>query len=313
MIHIIVFSFNRALQLHTLLKSFVRHWKNPAYKVSVLYNTSDDFFQKGYDTLIEKFQNNNNIVFYKESKFDGYKLSDFLNLRNIKHYFDTRSIRKPKSNFRSLLLSILSDRESELCMFMTDDAMYIDDVNIDEVQLNWVNNSSQSNQYVLRLGEHTNDRPATTHINNGHIEWKCSEHIFNSVWGYTFSVDAHIYSRSLIIKYLKKYIFANPNTLEGIIAYRMYSNRDADNARCVLSPKLLSFPINMVQDVEDNESCCVDVRYLNQMYLDGYELIYPVPDCIQYFQVYPAYLMFQKGDLVKKVEIGKPSHDNNCK
>lgn len=312
MIHIIVFSFNRALQLDTLLTSFIRHWKSPTYKVSILYNTSDDFFQKGYSILKEKYGGNNNISFYKETNFDGYKLTDFLNIRNIKHYLDTKSIRKPKSNFRSLLLSILSDNDAELCMFMTDDAMYIDDVNIEKEHLDWIKQTPYSNQYVLRFGEHTNNRPATTKIANGNVEWKCSEHIFDSVWGYTFSVDAHIYTKSLIVKYFKKYIFANPNTLEGIIADRMYCNHDADNARCVLSPKLLSFPINMVQDVANNESCCVDITYLNQMYLDGYELTYPIPEHIQFFQVYPTYLEFKKGDIKKRIEIGKPTYDNKC-
>ena len=51
MIHIIIFSFNRALQLEALLSSIQCHWQKTNYKLSVLYNTSGDDFQKGYDIL----------------------------------------------------------------------------------------------------------------------------------------------------------------------------------------------------------------------------------------------------------------------
>ena len=55
MIQIIIFSFNRALQLDTLLRSLVMHWKSPDYCVDIIYNSSDDFFQNGYDILIGKY------------------------------------------------------------------------------------------------------------------------------------------------------------------------------------------------------------------------------------------------------------------
>lgn len=55
MIHIIIFSFNRALQLEALLSSIQCHWQKTNYKLSVLYNTSGDDFQKGYDILQKEY------------------------------------------------------------------------------------------------------------------------------------------------------------------------------------------------------------------------------------------------------------------
>ena len=46
---IIIFSFNRALQLEALLASLRKFWKRPAVSVTVIYNTSDETFQKGYN------------------------------------------------------------------------------------------------------------------------------------------------------------------------------------------------------------------------------------------------------------------------
>lgn len=37
MLQIIIFSFNRAIQLDTLLSSFVEYWKNPSYQVDIIY------------------------------------------------------------------------------------------------------------------------------------------------------------------------------------------------------------------------------------------------------------------------------------
>lgn len=35
-LHIIIFSFNRALQLDTLIRSLKAKWKNPTYKIDVV-------------------------------------------------------------------------------------------------------------------------------------------------------------------------------------------------------------------------------------------------------------------------------------
>jgi hypothetical protein len=53
MIQIIIFSFNRALQLDTLIASIAEKWQAPKYKIDVIYNTSDKDFQKGYDKDVE--------------------------------------------------------------------------------------------------------------------------------------------------------------------------------------------------------------------------------------------------------------------
>ena len=56
MLQIIIFSFNRALQLDTLLTSLVEHWKSPDYCVDVLYNTTDEEFEKAikeFESLID--------------------------------------------------------------------------------------------------------------------------------------------------------------------------------------------------------------------------------------------------------------------
>lgn len=68
---IITFSFNRSLQLDTLLYSVLSHWKSPAFTLDVVYNTSSKEHQKGYDKLIEKMETQPHIAFHKEQEFVG--------------------------------------------------------------------------------------------------------------------------------------------------------------------------------------------------------------------------------------------------
>ena len=67
MLQIIVFSFNRALQLNTLLCSMTRCIEPENYTVDILYNVSSAEFAKGYDKLKECNKSNNHIHFIKEN------------------------------------------------------------------------------------------------------------------------------------------------------------------------------------------------------------------------------------------------------
>ena len=297
MLQVIIFSFNRAMQLDTLLKSFCKHWRNPAYQVNVIYNTSNDFFQEGYRLLMDKFKNNTAISFYKETNgCRPYQLLEILgNLRNAKRFFQNPRIRNPKTNFRPLLIELMEQSKAREVMFMTDDAMYINDVQIEESVIQWLESSPKHRQISLRLGMGMNNQPKNVNIgSDGLIRWRMSDVSHMTNWGYRFSVDAHIYDKHLILEYYKKHIFINPNTLEGYIEDRLFKNALVDEACCFQKPMLLSFPINMVQKDANNEHLDVDCEKLNQMYLDGYVLVYPIPKHVDMFQVYPQSLIFYK-------------------
>lgn len=203
MLQIIIFSFNRAIQLDTLLTSFCEHWKSPTYHIDVIYNTSNEFFQEGYRLLMGKFNSNININFHKES--DGckpYQLSEIFRLRNAKRCFLNPRIRKPKTNFRPLLIKIMTQCQAKEVMFMTDDAMYVNDVQITDAMIKWLEASPKHRQISLRLGVGMNNQPDNIRVGcDGLIKWRMNdvEHMTN--WGYRFSVDAHIYDKELILNF----------------------------------------------------------------------------------------------------------------
>ena len=297
MLQIIIFSFNRALQLDTLLTSLVEHWKSPEYCVDVLYNTTDEEYGKAYQVVQDKFASYP-IRYHRESAFaDNPKARMFLVWDNIKRYLKYDCLRHPKSDFRSLLIKTIKDNPCRHLMFMTDDAMFIKDVNIQPFVFQWIDERPDSRQFILRIGEGMNNQPyGIVRKVDGYMSWNMYDAPMMTNWGYNFSVDAHIYSKDTIAKVFDRIWFVNPNTLEDPVCRALRAGNLMGEAMSYDSPALLSFPINMVQSVAKNETMGVDCRMLNRRYLDGYTMKYPVPGTISHFQVYPDYLRLFKGD-----------------
>lgn len=305
MLQIIVFSFNRALQLDTLLATMLEHWKSPKFTLDVIYNTSSPDYQKAYNLLISKMKPYSNIKFHKEEVCSpSVSIKELANAHNLKFWFNN-SIRskKIKTNFRQLCISILEKTSAEHVMFMTDDAMFIDDVAIGSNTLKWISQDTLHNQYSLRVGIGMDDKDAHYIDNGDYLEWNFDKEKGSTNWGYHFSVDAHIYSKDVVLRLFNNLLFANPNTLEG--PCREYARRRGwlNNGRGPRHTKLLSFPINMVQTVSSNETLGVSIEKMNQYYLDGYTMRYPIPEKPNHFQHYPHTLFFYKGEEHKEINM----------
>lgn len=295
-LQIIVFSFNRALQLDTLLSSIIKHWKSPSYNIDIVYNSTTVKFQDGYDKLRAKFRAYSNILFHKESNVCPDKVNYLLllNYFNFLQWRDFTVTRHPKTNFKSLVIDLMIKNKKKFIMFLTDDAMFVNDVAIDTKHFEWMNNNPLHNQISLRVGVGLDDSESHYKNNGKFLSWNFAKEKSSTNWGYRFSVDAHIYDKKIIIKLLKRNIFVNPNTLEGPVCCDAIRHGLLENGRGFVRPSLLSFPINMVQSVVENKTMGVPIEMLNQYYLDGYTLRYPIPDKPNHFQQYPETLIMEK-------------------
>lgn len=304
MLQIIIFSFNRALQLDTLIMSITRRWQSPVYNIDIVYNTSDCEFQKGYDLLIKKYRQNKNIFFYKESPVkDIYSFMEKINIRNFVAYNKNKKHFTPKTNFRSLCNHLLKRDKNEFVMFLTDDAMFIENVCIENTIFDWIKDKPASRQFSLRLGNGMNNQGENVRKEGNYLCWEFHKNARNTNWGYPFSVDAHIYYKESVIKLFTKYIYCNPNTLEGFINAQVYRDMLFEEGRANVKCSLLSYPINMVQTVIKNETLGIDCKMLNDMLLDGYTMKYPIPDAYDTFQQYPTYLYFEKDGVITRKDI----------
>lgn len=304
MLQTIIFSFNRALQLDTLITSMIENWQNPQYCIDVIYNTSDQEFQKGYDILIDKYSKYKNIKFNKESGIrDIIGIKELLNIRNFIAYNKNKKKFTPKSNFRSLCIDLLKKDKNEFIMFLTDDAMFIDKVKIENEVFNWIKEAPSKRQFSLRMGMGMNGPVNQIEKKGTYLTWDFHKNSRGTNWGYPFSVDAHIYHKKPTVKLFEKYIFCNPNTLEGFINAQVYRKMLFEEGMSYMKCKLLSYPINMVQTVEKNETLGVDCKMLNNLLLDGYTMKYPVPENYDCFQQYPDNILLFKDGIESKKEL----------
>lgn len=298
MLQIIIFSFNRAIQLDALIASYKRFWKTPVCKIDVVYNTSSADFQRGYDKLIERYASDHNIEFHKEHKAEfNYACKEIVNPYNLRKLLNHKYLRHPKTDFRPLVNSIMKQSPMDMVMFMTDDSLFIEDVTIPEYVFEWIREEPSLRQFSLRIGEGMNNQPASGVTHSGNLlEWNMNAMPKNTNWGYQFSVDAHVYSKDKILKLYETYLFCNPNSLEGYLCNMIRKRGWFNEAKAFRQAKLLSFPINMVQQVEDNESMGVSTEMMNDYYLKGYSLEYRMPSEMDTFQVYPDEIYFIKGE-----------------
>lgn len=286
MIHIIIFSFNRAMQLETLLRSIHQYWGSTPHEVSVLYNTTKDAYQKGYEMLAAEYDS---VKFIKESsRPQRYHLADYLHPYNWLKLIKYPHVRSQKSNFRDLLNESLRHSECDYTMFLTDDSAFFADVCLTKEHLAFINENPSQNQISLRLGTNNIQKPKSIKLaEDGTLQWRFSEYRNARSWGYTFSVDAHIYSSAVISNLLKKIIFCNPTTLEAHINDYTSKKKLLDRGMAYESPVIFSFPINMVQQIANNESLGISEALLNRYFLEGFKLEYEEPRIKTLFQVYP--------------------------
>lgn len=280
----ILFSYNRAMQLDALLRSFLAHCQDCAdIRLTVIYKTSGDLHAHQYQRLTESYKDNSNISFQREVHFR----SDVIQLL---------AARKP--GFRRKVMSVFAARVNPILhnafqltnsfnkegfvLFLVDDALFIREFNLQDI-LRVVNDHPDALGFSLRLGINTNycyakDRlqsiPQFVQIHPGVIKfrWVTAEADF----AYPLEVSSSVYRVRDILPLLLKLNYQNPNLLEGRMAAR------AKEFASTL-PKLLCFeqsvafcnPVNKVQIVYNNRSGLnpeYSSNYLAELYERGYRI-----------------------------------------
>ncbi len=274
MLQIIIFSYNRAMQLDTLLLSLYRNWREPKQtQIDVLYNYSSGDFGDGYDRVISEYSNRG-VVFHKEGTAnpDMVSLKERFNALNIIRLFRNNRLHHPKTDFRSQLNSIIEESEAENIMFLTDDCKFVGNVIIPNEVFSWVNVQPNIHQFSLRLGKQRMTQQVRFREYGNFLEWDIYKYDGDS--GYPFSVDGHIYNKIAVLKLLKKYIFINPNTLEAYLVGSVRKKHLFSKCRCFNCSVVQTFPINIVQNEIINGNQNVSVEMLNSRYLNGERLDY---------------------------------------
>ncbi|MCS2582900.1 hypothetical protein NXY00_05435 [Bacteroides sp. BFG-551] len=292
MLQIIIFSFNRAMQLDTLLRSIYNYFEYKDYRIDVLYNCSDDEFEKGYMLLKNNYPE---VSFVKESMVrDSFGIKEASSFYNLKKIVKHKKMRIIKTNFRSLLRAMLHKTKG-YTMFLTDDSAFYSSINLTDDIFDWIGNKPECRSFSLRLGLGVNQTEPKT-VDGDYVFWNFYSSKEKKNWSYQFSVDGHIYSNEVMRNLADKIFFTNPSFFESMVCNYVREKNMLGEGRCFLKSKLLSFPINMVQKVANNESLNASLETLNEKFLDGYTFGYNIPEKIEEFQQYPSFLILTKGD-----------------
>jgi hypothetical protein len=242
---IIIFSKDRAIQLHALLASFYELVKGAAV-IKVLYTASSPEHKQAYEKLKSLF---------------AEKAIEF----------------RLETNFREDLLDTLDHVTTEMLMFLVDDIVFTEPLDLSELT------SYKTSCFVpsLRLGEHLSysytmrmqqPLPAFRHDvlpDSDLLVWKWQDGQLD--WAYPLSVDGHLFNTREIRTIIRNLDFKAPNSLEESMQLMnpIFTNRYGLANR---KSSILNIPNNKVQQENDNHAGDMSTAFLLKKWEEGYQI-----------------------------------------
>lgn len=226
---LVIFSYDRPLQLYSLLESIQKYVTGIA-TTTVIYRTSSDAYAHAYDQVFTQF-----------SHAKPYKQGSFV-----------------EQDFKPLTLKATYNSPSAYVLFAVDDIIVKDYINIEEC----VNalESTQAYGFYLRLGLHLDycysiDRkqqlPSIKPVSDTIFAWQLMDGAYD--WGYPHTVDMTLYRKKDIKLDLYSMNYSSPNTFESIWSTRTSTLKEKIGL-CYQTTKIVNIPLNRVQSDINNRN-----------------------------------------------------------
>lgn len=243
----IVFSKDRALQLHALLSSYCENVANPA-PIHLLYHPSNNEHSRAYQEVIEMFP-------------------------------ETIRTARRDNPFRTTLLETLEAMRSPRLFFLTDDIVVIRPVDLREV----ANYSTDSFVFSLRHGRQLShsyvvqlSQPLPRFIDqvgagSQHLRWRWQDGVLD--WNYPLSVDGHVFATAEMQAMARHIEFETPNSFErGLNRFRdIFVGRFG---LCYEKSRIVNIPCNRVQTDNQNLSGNIHQDELLKIWASGKQMDY---------------------------------------
>lgn len=221
----IMFSKDRALQLHALLSSYFEY-AQPPVPVTVLYYFSNDQHQAAYEQVSELFAS-----------------------RSVRFVRQRTAL-----TFGDQTLDILSAVKSDKVFFLVDDDLFIDQIDLaDFASVNPMRQVASlrlgaclSKSYVVSKEQCLPPwLPYAAAQERGKLRWRWEEGQLE--WGYPISLDGHLFNANEISAMASVISFQSPNSLESSLQVfnKLFSRREGI---CYHNPVIVNIPCNRVQD-----------------------------------------------------------------
>ncbi|MGB8468160.1 MAG: hypothetical protein WCE21_04075 [Candidatus Babeliales bacterium] len=249
-VDIIVFSFNRPMQLYALLESIERHMSGVG-NISILYRVTNDEYERGYKLVKDRF---------KKVKF-------------------VPQIMTPRNEFKMQTVELVRQSSAYL-MFGVDDIIVKDKINLKDC-VSWIE-KTKAYGFYLRLGKNIKkcyfpqapinpDSSIKPYIELDHhvCAWEFQHGSHD--WKYPNTLDMTIYRRDTALAPLTNLLYQTPNMLEGL----WFGIADYQGIGLSYSfSKIVNLPLNVVQDDEFNNPHTIDIapEKLLRLFLDGLKI-----------------------------------------
>ena len=275
MLHSIVFCLNRAILCDHLVRSLEQHLAGSRNDVTItlLHGATNEGYERGFSILRERF--GDRITFVR--KHQGLwrtPLTLLLRPRNLyyfikfPYYRDTSSI----FNFKPLLEEVIAQSTSEYVTFLTDDSFFHRGANVAEALSCLAAQNPVHDSFSFRHGLNMGNPPAHMRQERDFIHWEFGSSESDEYWSYRFSIDGHIYRRSFLLPFIRRILYVNPNTFEGVVERFAELGGFLSRGHGFHESVLAGAEINRVQNVSANNNMGINNEMLNDHYLNGFRL-----------------------------------------
>lgn len=247
-VDLIIFSFDRPMQLYALLES-CEYYLTGIENIVVIYRSSNERFADGYISVQNRFSK---VQFLQQGT-------------------------EPFADFKPLVLRAFYAGASAYVLFAVDDIIVKNSADLTVCTRTLEEQCAYG--FYLRLATHIdycyaeNQPQAIPHlkpVNENILSWIFAEGQLD--WHYPNTVDMTIYRKSNIEKELKNICFKNPNTLEAAWAARGHQVMNCKGL-CFNNSIVVNIPINIVQS--DYQNRCIrsyTPEQLLELFEKGYRL-----------------------------------------
>jgi len=244
---LLIYSYNRPLQLYALLES-LELLVTGIDTIHIIYKTTSERFDNAYDKVHQNFRT---VQFIKQN-------NDI-------------------NDFKVLTLRSLSSFKSDYVLFAVDDDIITDHIDISEC-IDTLE-KTQAYAFFFRLGKNINSSypfnnayspaPPLAHIGNNIFKFQFNAGTYD--WNYPNNVDLTLYRKS-DLDILYKINYSNPNQLEAAWAGKR-TNIKNPSGLCFVHSKMINIPINKVQNVFNNRFMnAASIQYLLERFDQGFKI-----------------------------------------
>lgn len=241
--NIVIYSYNRAMQLDALLRSLENNVKPLQHcNVSVVWKADEGGFVEGYEKV--------------KTRFPSIKM-----------------VQEKPGEFKQQTLECI-DENKTYTLFLVDDIIFKKPVHFGSNKLFGELDNRRYLCVSLRLDRnirqcYATNSPQKVPISVPVWDWKRSE----GDWGYPMSLDGNVYITNYIRKIVRSLEFGNPNQLEAKLDGFARANATfvPDTMLCYEDgSRLLNVPANRVQSTFQNRfEDSHDPKTLNDLYMSG--------------------------------------------